>query len=38
MITGGEKWIVYNNAEKEVGIGEMKHRKDKQRRRSTKRR
>jgi len=42
---GDEKWIVYNNqslftttmlVEKEVGVGEVKHRKDKQRR-STKR-
>jgi len=39
MITGDEKWIVYNNqsAEKEVEVGEVKHRKGKQRWRSTKR-
>jgi len=38
MITGDEKWIVYNNAEKKVEIGEVKHQKGKQRRRSIKRR
>jgi len=39
MITGDKKWIVYNNVnQKRSGVGEMKHRKGKQKRKSIKRR
>ena len=38
MITGDKKWIIYNNVSWKRRVGEVKHRKGKQRRRSTKRR